>query len=107
MRAGQSFPSRPQRELSRRRQCERVRAGRHPNIEIPHRFRVLHKIWLSACGPQHLRSRSAGYSCSRGVCLIQRLTGLGYTASSHVASAFVTSSKRWFRGRTIRKQFET
>src|ERR1700734_3784684 len=41
----------------------------------------------------HPSSRGAGDSCSRGVCLIQRLNGRGYTASSHVASAFVTSSE--------------
>jgi hypothetical protein len=54
-------------------------------------------MWLSACGPQHPRSRGASDSYSRGVCLIQRLNDRGYTSSSHGASAFVTCSKRSVR----------
>src|SRR5271166_984114 len=62
------------------------------------RLRGLQTMWLSAWGPP--TSRGAGNSCSRGVFLIHRLNGRGYTASFHVASAFITSSQRWVRGRT-------
>jgi len=54
----------------------------------------LHKMRLSACGPLHQKVPRRRHSCSRGVCLIPRLNGHGYTASSHVGIACVTSSKR-------------
>jgi hypothetical protein len=68
--------------------------------------RVPTHLWLSAFGPQHPRSRGAGNSCSRSVCLTQPLNGRGYTESSHLAGVFVASSKSWVRVRTVRKQLE-
>jgi hypothetical protein len=65
------------------------------------RFGCLHD------GPQRLTSkvpRRLLFVFSRGVCVIQRLNGRGYTASSHVASAFgTTKSVLLIKGRPWRQ----